>query len=163
LSWTENFAPSSAYAIPANGLDATDGRLAPLRPLGPPPTYLRTHRPERARGGGGLSWSTTPRHGAAGPKLIWTRLQAQDIDRQATWVIVLLRVRCNRSNRPRCRAPAMKSRRHSISITSSARARMLACLTFIAQARWPHRGGFPRKAASGAARPPHGRRAACGR
>jgi hypothetical protein len=44
-----------------------------LGTLGPPPTYLRTHRPEGTKGpkaeGGGLLRSTTHRHwGAAGPK-----------------------------------------------------------------------------------------------
>jgi hypothetical protein len=53
--------------------------------LVPPPTCLRTHRPEGPKGeGGGSPWSTTHRKGSRPGNPIRTRLEAQDFDRQAT-------------------------------------------------------------------------------
>jgi hypothetical protein len=61
--------------------------------------------------GGELPWSTTHRHGAAGPKSSFGpafRLKTSITGYVGECPAV---VRCNRSNRPRSRAPAMNSRR----------------------------------------------------
>jgi hypothetical protein len=88
---------------------------APLAPLGPPPpTYLRTHRPEGAQGdprglrGAGCHGQPLLGTGQQAGNPIQIRLQTQDFDWQPTYGIALLCVRCNRSNR-RATGPQMNS------------------------------------------------------